>query len=132
MKLIEIFFLICLVESGFDTEAVGRHGELGPAQITAIMVEDFNRIAGENLLHEEVKSYTVSFMVFETVLRHYEREIYERSPAKYSDIEAIARFWNGGPNWRRATGNKLSNLNNYWEKIKKELTNVKKYSSIAL
>ena len=104
---------VCRVESNGNPLAVGDGGRAaGIAQIWAITVRDVNRFAGTNYTLNDRFDAEKSRQMFRLYTEHY---------AKGRSDEVKARIWNGGPNAMKATGQKLTNLNRYWNKIKKHL-----------
>jgi hypothetical protein len=104
---------VCRVESNGNPLAVGDGGRAaGIAQIWAITVKDVNRIAGTNYTLNDRFDVEKSRAIFHLYTEHY---------GKGQSDEVKARIWNGGPNAMKATGQKLTNLNRYWNKIKKHL-----------
>lgn len=93
------------VESGSNPEAVGTNGDVGILQITPVMVEDCNRIVGEERWtlddrYDIVQSYEMA----ETFFDHY---------CSGMTTEQMARCWNGGPNGHLKEETKI-----YWEKVR--------------
>jgi hypothetical protein len=104
---------VCHVESGGNALAVGDGGRAaGIAQIWAITVRDVNRFAGTRYTLNDRFDVEKSRAIFQLYVNHY---------GKGQSDEVKARIWNGGPNAMKATGQKLTNLNRYWAKIKKHL-----------
>ena len=109
---------VCAVESGGNALAVGDRGAdgvyraAGIAQIWAITVRDVNRFAETRYTLNDRFNVEKSRAIFQLYTEHY---------GKGQSDEVKARIWNGGPNAMKATGQKLTNLNRYWAKIKKHL-----------
>jgi hypothetical protein len=104
---------VCRVESNGNPLAVGDGGRAaGIAQIWAITVKDVNRFAGTKFTLNDRFDVEKSKAIFQLYVNHY---------GKGKSDEVKARIWNGGPNAMKATGQKLTNLNRYWAKIKKHL-----------
>jgi hypothetical protein len=104
---------VCRVESNGNPLAVGDGGKAaGIAQIHAITVRDVNRFAGTQFTLNDRFNVEKSRAIFQLYTEHY---------GKGQSDEVKARIWNGGPNAMKATGQKLTNLNRYWNKIKKHL-----------
>jgi hypothetical protein len=104
---------VCAVESNGNPLAVGDGGRAaGIAQIWAITVRDVNRFAGTKFTLNDRFDPEKSRQMFRLYTEHY---------GKGKSDEVKARIWNGGPNAMKATGQKLTNLNRYWNKIKKHL-----------
>jgi hypothetical protein len=104
---------VCRVESNGNPLAVGDGGRAaGIAQIWAITVRDVNRFAGTRYTLNDRFDVEKSKAIFQLYVNHY---------GKGKSDEVKARIWNGGPNAMKATGQKLTNLNRYWAKIKKHL-----------
>lgn len=100
---------IIQVESGGKADAVGDNGKaVGVLQIHKVMVDDCNRILGENKYsYEDRKDPAKSRAMFIVYTNHY-------SPSW--DPETVARNWNGGPK-----GHKKEATKSYWEKVQKLL-----------
>jgi hypothetical protein len=104
---------VCRVESNGNPLAVGDGGRAaGIAQIWAITVRDVNRFAGTKYTLNDRFDVEKSKAIFQLYVNHY---------GKGQSDEVKAKIWNGGPNAMKATGQKLTNLNRYWAKIKKHL-----------
>ena len=71
----------------------------GAFQIREIRLKDFNNRTGKGYTLEEMYDYNKAKDVF----LHYAK----------GSFEAVARGWNGGPNWRYKESTK-----EYWKKIK--------------
>lgn len=106
MNLLQFILILAAVESGMDPNAVGDNGKaVGLLQIHPVMVQDINRIIGEDKFtlqdrRDPKKSIQMAVIYF----RHYERD---------STWEEKARAWNGGPNWR----DKRWKTDAYWRKV---------------
>ncbi len=109
-----IALLLCAmiqVESGGDRFAVGDGGlAVGAMQIQPIMVQDVNRILGHkeftlDCRYDVDKSKRMALIYW----NHYNK-------GDFSDIEKLARQWNGGPR-----GHRKQATVEYWEKVKKTL-----------
>lgn len=100
---------ICQVESGGDPDAHNPSEDArGIAQIRAVMVEDVNRIVGEDrYTHNDAYDPVKAREMFDIYNRHYHPK---------GDYERIARCWNGGPK-----GHKKKATLPYWEKVKKAM-----------
>lgn len=105
----KLWFAICEVESGGDPNAVNRPEKaFGVAQIRPIMVDDVNRILGEDRYdHADAFNPFLSREMFDVYVGHYFPD---------GDAETIARGWNGGPR-----GPKKSATRPYWEKVQEHL-----------
>ena len=97
--------VIIEIESGGNCNAVGAAGEIGPMQISGIMLRDIHRITrGE--LDWNLNSIEDSKSIFRLYTQHY-------SPT--ASIETIVRRWNGGPKGERKAATLL-----YWQKFQAE------------
>ncbi len=101
----ELFYAICIVESGLDSMAVGRDNDRGIAQITPILELDYFQRTGKRI---DPFNTADSWEVFE----YYAKR---RGP----DVEEIARKWNAGGNWKGEQAGK------YFEKVKHKLNKLK-------
>lgn len=108
--LLKFILILAMVESSMDPQAVGDKGKaVGLLQIHTIMVDDVNRIIGfEKFSYTDRLDYKKSIQMAVLYLRHYEPEM---------GLEAMARAWNGGPNWRK----KKKRTDGYWQKVLKRL-----------
>jgi hypothetical protein len=108
----ELIEAIIQVESSGDDNAVGDGGKaVGAFQIWPIMVEDCNRIAGEDRWTVDDRTDRAkSRAMFLTYSRHYAKHHSDWSN------EGIARRWNGG-----GRGHKKAATEKYWAKVKKQL-----------
>jgi hypothetical protein len=95
------------VESGGNDYARGKHGELGPLQITPRVVIDVNRIAHAHFQWTRMTNRQESIRVATIYLDHYGRDL---------DDLSRARVWNGGPN-----GHLKSSTRAYARRVRKEL-----------
>lgn len=102
-----VWAAICQVESGGDPDAHNPSEDArGIAQIRAIMVEDINRIVGENrYAHNDAYNPAKAREMFDIYNRHYHPK---------GDYERIARCWNGGPQ-----GHKKQATLAYWRKVER-------------
>lgn len=101
---------IMIVESAGDTDAVGDAGNaVGAFQIWPIMVEDVNRIVGEDRFSlDDRTDYEKSLEMFFIYTDHY-------TPSWV--FEKVARRWNGGPD-----GDQQNSTERYWEKVQIQLS----------
>ena len=95
------------VESGGNDYARGKHGELGPLQITPKVVRDVNRIAHAHFQWTRMTNRQESIRVATIYLDHY---------ASGLDDLSRARVWNGGPR-----GHLKPSTRPYARRIRKEL-----------
>ena len=88
----------------------------GHYQIHQIMVDDYNRITGQDLLHEDVFDTRVGWAVAHTVLAHYSKHIH--SLGQEVKVDHWLFIWNGGgAAWKRVDSpiddQKQKNLERY-------------------
>ena len=97
------------VESSRDPHAVGDNGQaVGILQIHPVMVEDCNRIVGDDAWTlEDRKDPDKSRTMF---------RVYSNRYSKSATHEVVARRWNGGPK-----GDKKKATEHYWAKVQKEM-----------
>ena len=82
-------------------KVIGDNGKAyGFYQITSIMVDDYNRISGQTLTHEDCFDPKISKEIAHTVISHYSKYI------KKLGIEPTVKHWlfiwnGGGGAWRR-------------------------------
>lgn len=100
-----LFTAIAQVESNHDPRAFNqKEGARGILQITPIMVDEVNRIVGEQrYLIEDCFSIFKSKQMFRIYCEHW-------FPG--GTLEQWARAWNGGP-----TGPHKSSTKGYWAKV---------------
>lgn len=97
--------LLIQVESSGVDSAVGDSGRaIGPLQIHAAVVVDYNRWHKTSLLHKEMTNRALAVKVCQSYLEHYGRG---------RNTEQLARIWNGGPK-----GHLKPATVGYWNKVK--------------
>jgi soluble lytic murein transglycosylase-like protein len=108
----DLIAAIIQVESSGDDNAIGDNGKAeGPLQIHRGMVEDCNRIAGEDRWTTDDRTNRAkATAMFRTYSRHYAKHHSDWSN------EGIARRWNGGPK-----GHKKAATEGYWVKVRTQL-----------
>lgn len=107
--MIKLFLAIVAIESGGDPWAVGDQGRsVGPAQITAGVVSDCNRIAGTQYTLSDRNNLQKSQEMFLIYTEHYGRKF----GVPVSD-ETRARIWNKGPR-----GHLMKSSIPYWNRVK--------------
>jgi len=82
--------IVCQVESGGDPYAVGKAGERGIAQVTPIMLRDYEQITGNVVSLSQVhgkRGIALSYEVFRAYHAHY----------GFHATEEMCRHWNRGP-----------------------------------
>ena len=85
------------------------------------MVDDYNRITGQDLLHEDVFDTRVGWAVAHTVLAHYSKHIH--SLGKEIKVDYWLFIWNGGGSaWKRVDNpiddQKQKNLERYRDRAR--------------
>jgi len=123
LSVTDVIIAIEKVESNQNPYALNvKENALGCLQIRPIMMEDYNRITGENLPHSAARYRSVAYIVATEVFHHYMKGI-EKPTAKH-----LAFIWNGGGSaWRYVDdpnyGNyvKRRRLEIYWHKVKSHL-----------
>jgi len=123
LSVTDVIIAIEKVESNQNPYALNvKENALGCLQIRPIMMEDYNRITGENLPHSAARYRSVAYIVATEVFHHYMKGI-EKPTAKH-----LAFIWNGGGSaWRYVDdpnyGNyiKRRRLEIYWHKVKLHL-----------
>ncbi len=99
------------------TDIIGDEGlGYGYYQIHQIMVDDYNRITGHDLAHEDVFDTRVGWAVAHTVLAHYSKHIH--SLGQEVKVDHWLFIWNGGGGaWKRVDNpvddQKQKNLERY-------------------
>ncbi len=117
-----LYSSIVWVESKGNATARSKDGSLGIVQILPVMVKEVNRICKMKGIH---KSFTLqdrlnpekSEQMFWIFQNFYNPNI-NWETITMSDMEMIARKWNGGPN-----GHKKSATKHYWKKVSREIYN---------
>jgi len=104
-----LILALIMVESGGDPNAVGDNGQaVGVLQIHPIMVQDVNRILGEEKFSlDDRYNRQKSIVMCKVYFNHY---------GKDKTTEQLARIWNGGPR-----GHKKESTKKYWKKVRREL-----------
>ena len=97
---------------------------LGSLQIRPIMVEDYNRIYGTSLKHEQMSNRLTSHNVAIGIFHHYGKYV-ERN-GETLNAKHLAFVWNGGGSaWKRVANpkndEKQKKLEIYWTKVSKHL-----------
>ena len=108
--------IIITVESGDCDAAVGRHGELGALQITAICVRDVNRIAGTTYTQADVKDRRKAIHMYWVYMTHYMPTRYTGEISAERFFEIATRIWNCGPD-----GHLQTESLRHWRKVRKLL-----------
>jgi hypothetical protein len=123
LSMTEFINALVQVESNGNSQAIGDNGKAyGILQIHDIMIQDYNRITGSNLKHDDAFHPDIAKRVARSILIHYS--------SKWPNVNArdLAFIWNAGPKGIRYSrdpnyGNQSvrNNLNNYWAKVQKQL-----------
>ena len=118
----ELIDVLKEVESNYNDQAIGDNGKAkGILQIWDVMVRDFNRITGKNYTHDDAFDKKKSEEMAKAVLKHYGKYIH-KTTKKLPDARQLARIWNGGGSaWKPKSGSYEKKLENYWNKVSKEL-----------
>ncbi len=117
----DVIYAIEEVESNRDPYAINsKENALGCLQIRPIMIADYNRITGENLLHNVAYDKSMAYIIAFTIFNHYIKDI------KEPNAKHLAFIWNGGGGARHRVDNpknddKQKRLDIYWEKVKLHL-----------
>ena len=96
---------------------VGDNGAaFGLYQIHKVMVDDYNRITGSELIHEDALDPITAEHIAYTILSHYAKHI--QSTGVKPTVDHLLFIWNGGGDaWRRVESprndQKQINLNTY-------------------
>ena len=115
-----LYSSIVWVESKGNANAKSRDGSVGIVQIKPVMVKEVNRICKIQGLEKKFtladrKNPRKSEEMFWIYQEFYNPELNRDSLTK-SDLEMMARKWNGGPN-----GHKKRATRKYWNKVSKRL-----------
>lgn len=113
------FFLsICVVESNNNPKAYNKsENAIGVVQIRQKCLIDSNQYGKTKYSLQDCFNPEISKIVCFNYLARYSK--------KHNwEFEAMARTWNGGPNWAE----KKNLTDNYWRKVSKELN--RKYLAI--
>lgn len=107
------------IESNNDPHAKGKNGELGIYQISAICVQDVNRIYHTQFTHVEMRDPEKAKAVCLLYLSHY-AERFRRDTGRDPSAGDLARIWNGGPDgaFKEATADYGTRfVGAYWYKL---------------
>jgi len=111
----KFYSILIKLESGGKTNAVGDGGRaIGAAQIHKgyfLDAIEYNKNL-QKYSYSNCFDGAVSKLIVKSYLIRY---------SKGNSFQEWAKLHNGGPNWADATGQKKTNLNNYWKKFKKIL-----------
>jgi len=115
-----LYSSIVWVESKGNANAKSRDGSVGIIQIKPVMVKEVNRICKIKGLDKKFtladrKNPNKSEEMFWIYQEFYNPDLNRDSLSK-SDLEMMARKWNGGPN-----GHKKKATKKYWRKVSKRL-----------
>ena len=115
-----LYSSIVWVESKGNANAKSRDGSVGIIQIKPVMVKEVNRICKIKGLDKKFtladrKNPNKSEEMFWIYQEFYNPDLKRDSLSK-SDLEMMARKWNGGPN-----GHKKKATKKYWRKVSKRL-----------
>ena len=113
-----LYSSIVWVESKGNATARSKDGSLGIVQILPVMVKEVNRIC-------KMKGYDKTFTLQDRLNPEKSEEMFwifqnfynpniDWETITMSDMEIIARKWNGGPN-----GHKKRATKHYWKKVSK-------------
>lgn len=100
----------------------GEYHSVGCLQIQEAVIEDVNRVYETNFIAKDRESQGASFRIAQLYLSHWGK-VYERKTGEKATVEILARIWNGGPAAYKKTGKAKQNLDKYWSKVQKELSN---------
>ena len=109
-----LLLAMAMVESDCNPEKVNPVcGGVGIIQITDIMLDDCNRIVGENRWSSADRF---------DIIRSYEMAVTYWNHYGFTKPEEMARSWNGGPDgdWQDCTLD-------YWVKVDAALTNIMRH-----
>lgn len=114
-KLVDVLIpALIQVESGGNEKAVGDKGRAkGILQLHKIYINDVNRIAKKNFVHDDAFDVEKSKQIVKIYLLHYGKKYEKKTGKKVSD-EILARIHNGGPR-----GYEKASTEKYWNKISK-------------
>ena len=121
----DLILAIEKVESNGNASAYNESEKaLGSLQIRPIMVEDYNRIYGTSLKHEQMSNRLTSHDVAIGIFHHYGKSV-ERN-GETLNAKHLAFVWNGGGSaWKRVANpkndEKQRKLEIYWTKVSKYL-----------
>lgn len=94
----KLLYAISCVESGNDTNAVGKKGEIGALQIKKILIDDVNRIIGDKKFNyfdrkNRQKSYEIAKIYFSYYALNYRLKTGGLIP----DAKFYIKIWKYGP-----------------------------------
>ena len=93
--LIIIMFTVLRLCENSSTDNLAEQA-IGPYQIRPIFVEDVNRIAGTDFVHEDARNERVAQQMIYVYLMHYGAR-YEGRTGNEADAFILGRIFNGGP-----------------------------------
>ncbi len=112
---------LAIVESNNNPKAYNKHeNAIGLYQIRLNYFKDareFNQILNK-YSHNDCYSPEISKLI---LLSYFKR--YEPKALEMNDFEVLAKLHNGGCGWRNKKGQVKNNLDLYWNKVNKVLTN---------
>lgn len=113
----KIFPAITKIESNNNVLAHNKKEDArGICQIRKNYLIDSNFQSKLNYSHDDCFDFHKSkLIVFYYFMRYGSQELEE------GNYQALAKLHNGGPNWKRKTGNAKKNLDSYWKKIKNHI-----------
>ena len=122
-----LILAIALVESSLNPLAVGDNGNaVGYLQITPAVVQDVNTFYGSTYSLDDRYDVVKSVNMCKKYLNHW-GQVYEKKTGDKPSAEVLAKMWNGGCYaWKKTDPKVLKNLDTYWNKVNKQLSNINK------
>ena len=109
------------VESGGNSEKIGKLGEIGILQIRQCVIDDVNRIYKLNYKLSDAKNDEKSKDICKKYLMYWGQK-YQQKTGKVADNQILSKIWNGGTNGpNKKTNYVIMALNSYWEKVRKAM-----------
>jgi len=123
----QLIFALAIVESSLNPLAVGDNGNaVGYLQITPAVVQDVNTFYGTTYEMDDRYDTRKSVEICKKYLKYW-GEVFEKKTGRPPSAEIYAKMWNGGCYaWKKTDPKVLKNLDNYWNKVNKQLDNIDK------
>jgi soluble lytic murein transglycosylase-like protein len=110
---------IALVESNNNPKAYNKHElAIGLYQIRLKYFLDAQKYDESLRKYTHIDCFNTNITL--RVMTAYMNK-YERIAIINNDFEILAKLHNGGPGWKKKTGQARANLQGYWQRIKHEL-----------
>lgn len=113
LEMMRLIAAITVVESNGNDLALNKKEQAwGSMQIRQMVLTDVNKAYKTNYQLNQMKNRSASHEVFKKYIKLYKAD---------TTPEAASKCWNGGPRWRNKTGLARKNLDNYWNRVRKQM-----------